>query len=959
MEVFRPELQIFPLRAFIDEARDAFGSERLEALLKPYGVPSEAFSDPSAWVSLEFVESLLARMQDEAGDEGFFDRATLRGMSPKYIGPLYPLMVALGSPAFTYNQLGRAAGRFNKTGRWTAKPLGPGEFELSWTPKPGLRETTPYICRTRVLQLAKIPTLFTRPPATVAHPRCVLRGDECCTYEVKWSEPRTRQRARIAAALGVLLGATLAAVVAAPVWFAIVVAVGLGLGGWALGRVSLLRTELSSRLTELAEHNQALDRVARANEQRYAELLEAKREVDQKVEDRTHDLREASARLSESLSQIRELDRAKTEFFSNVSHELRTPLTLILGPLEDLVAGREPRGGMRKGAEIMHRNATRLLQLINQLLDLAKVDAGKMRIARVPTEPAALLSNVEVRFGAAAASRNITVTTNVPAPLSPAPLDTAWMESALTNLVANAMRYARTRVELRVFEEQGDLVFEVEDDGPGIGAEDQARVFDRFAQGQDASGRKGGTGLGLAIVRETARLHGGEATVRSTQGQGTTFTIRVPRVSAVSGETTPTPTPEPAASASAGTPTPAVSVDPVDINARSATAAVTRSGKAEQTSWPGPAAGAPLLLVVEDDDDLRWFTADVLSSDYRVEVARDGQEALQRIPTLRPDAIVSDVSMPLMDGLELCRRLRADDETRSLPIILLTARRDVSRLLEGFEAGADDYLTKPFHARELLARVGVHVRFRQLVRDVAHRERLASLGVLAASIAHQVRNPLAALLSGLPSLRRKMNDRLDERSREIIDVMIDSAERVERLTRDLLDLSRVDRESLSRFRPGDGVRASLRLITTRLPGSVAIESDIIDDIEIEGRAGDMNHVFMNLIDNAVRAVESGGTVRVRTRRDSGQFVFEVGDSGPGVPPDKREWIFTPFATTRRAGEGTGLGLAIVRQVILQHGGTIVVDQSELGGALFVVRVPEAHAETQPSPERMLPVLTGQ
>jgi two-component system NtrC family sensor kinase len=163
-----------------------------------------------------------------------------------------------------------------------------------------------------------------------------------------------------------------------------------------------------------------------------------------------------------------------------------------------------------------------------------------------------------------------------------------------------------------------------------------------------------------------------------------------------------------------------------------------------------------------------------------------------------------------------------------------------------------------------------------------------------------------------------------------------------------MDLSRVDSEAVARYRPSEGVQACLRLIEAREGAQVQIDADIDESIVLEGRPGDMNHVFLNLIDNAVRAADAGGRVRVRAQRRDGTFAFEVGDSGPGITADKTEQVFAPFFTTRAAGEGTGLGLAIARQVVLQHGGTISVGRSDLGGALFTVAIPAPVTLAPPS-----------
>jgi signal transduction histidine kinase len=327
---------------------------------------------------------------------------------------------------------------------------------------------------------------------------------------------------------------------------------------------------------------------------------------------------------------------------------------------------------------------------------------------------------------------------------------------------------------------------------------------------------------------------------------------------------------------------------------------------------------------------------------YRVRTASQGAEALRIAQEIKPDVIVSDVAMPEMDGFQLCRELRSREETRATPIVLVTARTEVASVLEGFEAGANDYVLKPFHGRELLARVDVHVRLRRMMQEFALRERHAILGVLAASVAHQVRNPLTTLVSGLPAMRARMDSKLDPSTRNLIEIMIDCAGRVERLTRDLMDLSRVDREEGGDFRPSDGLRASIRLIEARLPDGVVIDTQITEAPIISGRPGDMNHVFMNVLDNATKAVGTSGRIRVEANVHDRKYIVRIGDSGPGIDSEAAERIFEPFFTTRQAGEGTGLGLAIARQVTQNCGGSIEVGRSELGGAAFTIQIPLAH-----------------
>jgi signal transduction histidine kinase len=213
------------------------------------------------------------------------------------------------------------------------------------------------------------------------------------------------------------------------------------------------------------------------------------------------------------------------------------------------------------------------------------------------------------------------------------------------------------------------------------------------------------------------------------------------------------------------------------------------------------------------------------------------------------------------------------------------------------------------------------------------------LGLLASSVAHQVLNPLTTLVSGLPAMRARLQGVVSATTYELIDLMIECAARIERLTRDLVDLSRVDREAQGLFRPSDGLRSSIRLLKGRLVGRVACQEQVEDSDLFYGRAADLNHVFMNLLDNAYRAVSDAGKIQVRGAREGGSYVVSIEDSGTGIDAESAEIVFEPFYTTRPAGEGSGLGLTIAREAVRRYLGDITVARSELGGAAFRVTIP--------------------
>lgn len=401
--------------------------------------------------------------------------------------------------------------------------------------------------------------------------------------------------------------------------------------------------------------------------------------------------------------------QAKTVFFTNVSHEFRTPLTLLLGPLDDLLAG-DLEAGQREVLTTMRRNALRLQRLVNTLLDFATIDADRTRATFEPTDLAGLTRDLASLFDSAAKAAGLAFVVDCPPVDEPAWIDRDMWEKIVSNLLSNALKFTLTgkiRVQLRA-----DDVFrlDVEDTGSGIPAAEIPRLFERFHRAKGTSARSSeGTGLGLALVHELVRLHGGTISVRSTEGVGSTFTVAIPRGRAhlpadqVSmQETQPPRMPSSYAIESAHSARP-VGVAPLVV--------------------PEP-SGRPRIVVADDNADMRGYLAQMLGSLYEVECCADGALALAAIRRNPPDIVITDVMMPVMDGFELLVALRSDAQTRSLPIVMLSARAGEEARVEGIEAGADDYLVKPFSARELMARVGTQWALVQMRRQAERVRRL-------------------------------------------------------------------------------------------------------------------------------------------------------------------------------------------------------------------------------------------
>ncbi|SFT61796.1 Signal transduction histidine kinase [Geodermatophilus amargosae] len=381
---------------------------------------------------------------------------------------------------------------------------------------------------------------------------------------------------------------------------------------------------------------------------------------------------------------LAELDQAKTTFFSDVSHELRTPLTLLLGPITDALAesGGQLPAPVREQLTLALRNGQRLKRLVDDLLEFVSIEAGRTAAVRVATDLAVTTAELAGVLRAAAERAGLTLTVDCPPLPRPAAVDPRMWEKIVLNLVANAVKYTfvgSIAVSLRA--DGDEVVLRVSDTGVGIPAAELPALFERFHRVADSPARsREGTGLGLAMVRELVGLHGGTVSVESEPGTGSTFTVRVPF-----GEPD-TDTAPPAS--------------PAEVRG----AALTPWD--DDLAWQGRSAD-PLgtVLVVDDNADMRAYLTRLLSPSWTVRTASDGEQALHDVARVCPDVVLTDVMMPGLDGFGLLRALRADPATQAVPVVMLTARAGQEAAVEGFDAGVDDYLPKPFESAELLGRL--------------------------------------------------------------------------------------------------------------------------------------------------------------------------------------------------------------------------------------------------------------
>lgn len=660
-----------------------------------------------------------------------------------------------------------------------------------------------------------------------------------------------------------------------------------------------------------------------AEQSRLAERLQAQVErTEMEVYLRAQELQAANQKL-------RELDRLKSEFFANVSHELRTPLTLILAPLEAMLASGAPADP--ESLQRVHGNAVRLLQMINGLLDFSKVSAGKVEVSREPVDIVELTRSITWDFRPLADQKGqrLEFTSRVSAPR--VEMDRYLFEKIVFNLLSNAVKFTPPggSIELTLEVRDAALALKVADNGIGIAPADQQQLFQKFHQVEATSTRRfEGTGLGLSLVKEFAQLLGGGIAVESEPGKGSTFTFTCP----------------------------ATEVREASDSASLADAGDNRRPRAvplQPKLAPQPASAGredlPRLLVAEDNPELSAFLASLLNGFCQVRLAADGGEALELARSWRPDLVISDVMMPRLDGIELTRELKQDPGTSGIPVVLLTAMTDRAALMNGWEAGADDYLFKPFHPRELEARVRTLLNGLQWRRKgEAYRKQRDALEHFNHIASHDLREPLRKIVT-FTGLLGEAGASLGAEPARYLESIGRAAGRMTRLLDSLMvycrlnskgeqlrprSLEAIVREVLADFAPEmEAARAEVSIGTLPV---LAVHPELIAV------------VFANLLGNSLkyRAQDRPLQLVIRAERKGPEWQLSFQDNGRGFEARQSERIFIMFERLHTESEipGEGMGLAICRKIVENHGGRIWADSAPGKGTTFHFSLPAERVE---------------
>ncbi len=781
---------------------------------------------------------------------------------------------------------------------------------------------------------------------------------------------------------------------------------------------------------------------------------------------------------AEALAQI---DRAKTAFFSNVSHELRTPLTLILGPVADALASDVQRLDGNQ-LDLVHRNGLRLRKLVNGLLDFSRLEAGRVEACFQPVDMGRYTAELASAFQSLVEGAGLRFVVEHPSDTEPTYLDRDMWEKIVLNLISNAFKFTlEGEIHVSVNRRDDRMILAVRDTGLGIPAAELPRIFERFHRVEGSVGRTyEGSGIGLALVQELVRLHGGEIGVDSELGHGSTFTVSVPLGSMhlpAARIRSPQDSPRPLVGSDAFV------EEASNWSSRppAATAAVDLDARPLSESPIAFDAGVRIVLA-DDNEDMRSYLTGILGQRWTVTLAANGEEALTLAREQAPDLVVTDVMMPRLDGFGLLRELRRDEATRSIPVMMLSARAGEESRIEGFQAGADDYLVKPFSARELLARVEAQLlraRLRRIEETAARRvaavfakapvaiaimrgpdhvfemandaylalvgrpvigravadafPEVVSQGIIEllegvratgrpyvaralpltlnrgvngapeqcfldfvyqpvadqagatdaicavvyevtdlvtaregaesanrtkdeflAMLGHELRNPLAPILTALQLLRLRGVEGGD-RERTIIERQV---RHLVGLVDDLLDVSRITRGKV-RLDPqpielNAVVAKAIELASPLLEQHQHIlETDVPrTGLGVMADAARLAQVVSNLLTNAAKYTLPGGRIRISSRSEGADVVLSVQDSGIGIDASMLPRVFDLFTQDHqavdRAQGGLGLGLAIVRSLVALHGGSVSARSQGLGcGSEFLVRLPRIELTTAP------------
>jgi PAS domain S-box-containing protein len=722
-----------------------------------------------------------------------------------------------------------------------------------------------------------------------------------------------------------------------------------GTYGWVLGRALPLRDEKG----QIARWFGSCTDI---DNQKRAEELAGKQ---------ARDLAMANQKLIDA-------ERTKSEFLSTVSHELRTPLTLILAPLESIMStgGASNEGQLKPLLRSMYNNSLRLLQLVNGLLDFSKLEANKFEVACVPTDIVALTKSIIADFQPVIDDSNISLEFSANTSDLWVDVDRYIYERIFFNLLSNAVKFTpkQGRIIVTLNYEKSHTILEITDTGIGISKDEQHLLFKKFRQIEPSATRRfEGAGLGLALVKEFASLLHGDITVQSEKNKGSTF--KVDMLLATSSTQNQIPA--------------------IGMHATPKRMYQAQMSDVAFTVPSGQNIEKPKVMIVEDNTELANYIEFLLADNYQTYIARDGEEALEVISNWAPDLVLSDVMMPRRDGLSLCRELKGRPESANLPVVLLTALTHRDALLKGWDAGADEYLFKPFHPIELQTRIRtvLAITMERRKAEAALRksnddlelkvaERTSSLSLVMENLrrsesiernarieserlsrqkddflitlSHELRTPMVPIMGWIEIIK---SNPFDQKSTLFaLETIERNAKSELQLIEDLLDTSRVitgklvlNKNKVDLIQVVNAAAKTIELAAEAKNICLKIDTPS-KPIMVIGDDRRLQQIIWNLLGNAIKFSKTGGHVSLRLEEIGSNISLSISDDGIGIKPEYLPHVFDRFSqadssTTRYFG-GLGLGLSLVRQLVEAHGGKVQAESLGIDrGAKFTVILP--------------------
>jgi len=667
---------------------------------------------------------------------------------------------------------------------------------------------------------------------------------------------------------------------------------------------------------------------------------------------------EEERKRSEALAAI---DLAKTTFFSNISHEFRTPLTLLLGPIEEALSDPDTSPVNRSNLEVAYRNALRMQKLVNALLEFSRIEAGRVEGTFTPVDIGGLTADLASTFRSAIEKAGMELQIHTYPVRDEVYVDIDMWEKIVLNLVSNAFKYCKEgtiRVETK--QEGAAIRLSVSDTGIGIPTDQLDKIFDRFHRIENTEGRsQEGTGIGLAMVKELVKLHQGSIQVESEPGKGSSFIVTLP-----TGKSH-------------------LPADKIADTRRETRATVRKAAFAQEANtWLSPNennhAGGDgnkyKVLLADDNTDMRDYVQRLLSVQYTVLTAVNGEDAWEKMLDYQPDLLLSDIMMPKLDGFGLLKKIRSHPEMTQIPVVFLSARAGEEARVEGLDAGADDYLVKPFSAKELIAVVDANLKInavrrnaRQALEEEVRRRTLelnlsnialqqsnADLQQFAHVASHDLKEPLRKIKIFAGRLQEDPDTGFSEKGQGYLQKIHGAIDRMMVMVEGVLAYSTVNAEeqTIEKVDLNEVLQNIGRDLELLIAGKNA-QFRYGEMPVIEGASVLIYQLLYNIVSNSLKFSLADRQPEIDIRwtpvqmEDADAIRIEVSDNGIGFAQDAAESIFASFARlhSKDKYEGTGLGLALAKKIVERHGGHISARAVPGEGAVFTIVLPLHQTKT--------------